>query len=206
MRQQQNLDSYRNSITTFLNHISFAHEQYRNGQYKLKKDQREFIAESAYLKIYISWETFLENSFIDYLLGEASITNKRPAKWANPLDSLHANNILKGVQKFVDWSNPEVVRRLSKVYFHEGYVFNSELSAINNDLLDMKKIRNSAAHVSSSTSNELDALSTRLLGRPCTGFSAYKLLFSTNPNNAPATFIDDYIAKLDITAEAIANG
>lgn len=207
MSLQQNLTDYRASVADCNSFISFAHQQYANGNYKINANLRKFISESAFLKIFIAWETFLENSFIDYLMGEPSILNNRPARWATPISREHANQLLIGTQKYVDWANPEITRKLSKIYFHEGYVFNTQLSAVNTELLDLKTIRNSAAHLSSSTSAKLDSLSSRLLNRQCNNYTAYKLLFSPDPNSTTGgTILSNYLVVLDISAEIIANG
>lgn len=80
----QNLTDFRASIPELNQHISFAHQRYANGSFKHQSKLREFIAESAYLRIYVAWETFTEKSFIDYLINEESINQNRPAKWAMP--------------------------------------------------------------------------------------------------------------------------
>ncbi len=205
MGLQQNLLDFRTSVAECNNHISFAHLQYANGSYKINSNLRKFISESAFLKIFIAWETFLENSFVDYLMGEPSILNNRPARWATPIDQKHAQQLLVGTQNYVDWANPEITRKLSKLYFHQGYVFNTQLSSINSELLDLKTIRNSAAHMSSSTSTKLDALSSRLLSRQCIDYTAYRLLFSTEPT-ANISILTTYLTLLDVSAEIIANG
>jgi len=108
----------------------------------------------------------------------------------------------------MDWSNPEAIRKISQIFFHQGYVFNTSLSAINNDLMDLKTIRNSAAHMSSTTASKLDGLSTRILSAPCANYTAYRTLFSTDPRSGAAaqTVIDRYLQILDVAAEQIANG
>lgn len=207
MALQQNLIDFRTAVNECNNHIAFAHQQYANGTYKINSSLRKFISESAFLKIFIAWESFLEQSFIDYLMGLPSIQNNRPAKWATPIDEEHAHQLLIGTQKYVDWANPEITRKLSKIYFHQGYVFNTQLGAVNTELLDLKTIRNSAAHLSSSTSSKLDGLSSRLLNRQCTNYTAYKLLFSNAPNSAAGdTILTNYLNLLDLSAEIIANG
>jgi hypothetical protein len=205
----QNLLDYRNSVIECQSFIDHAHLKYANGSYKINQNLRIFISESAFLKIFIAWETFLEQCFVDYLLNEPSILVNRPAKWANPIDRVHANKMIIGTQKYMDWANPELVRRLSEVYFHNGYLFNTQLGAINNDLLDLKTIRNSAAHLSSTTSSKLDGLSTRILGRPCVNFTAYNLLFANDPLSTTtpiSNILTKYLTLLDVSAEIIANG
>jgi hypothetical protein len=204
----QNLADFRATKNDLVAHITFAHARYANNNYKIASNLREFISESAFLRIYIGWETFVENCFVDYLLNEPSILNNRPAKWANPIDKEHAHQIIIGNQKHMDWSNPETIRKISQIFFHQGYVFNSSLSAINNDLMDLKTIRNSAAHLSSTTSSKLDGLSTRILRTPCSNYTAYKLLFSNDPRSTSPqqNVLTRYLDILDLAAEQIANG
>lgn len=207
MALAQNLTDFRASTTELVSHISYAHQKYANGSFKIARNLREFISESAFLRIYIAWVTFVENSFVDYLLNEPSILNNRPAKWVNPIDKEHAQQIIIGNQRHMDWSNPETIRKISQIFFHQGYVFNTSLSAINNDLMDLKTIRNSAAHTSSTTSSKLDGLSTRILGVTCTNYTAYRLLFSIDPRGTPnQKVLDRYLQILDVAAEQIANG
>lgn len=208
MALAQNLSDFRASTVELVSHITFAHQKYANGSYKVARNLREFICESALLRIFIAWETFVQNSFVDYLLNEPSILNNRPAKWVNPINQEHAQQIIIGNQRHMDWSNPETIRKISQIFFHQGYVFNTTLSAINNDLMDLKAIRNSAAHISSTTSGKLDGVSTRILNTPCASYTAYRLLFSIDPRTGAAnqTVLDRYLQLLDVAAEQIANG
>ncbi|HWD88020.1 MAG TPA: hypothetical protein VG367_07840 [Mucilaginibacter sp.] len=204
----QNLADFRTAVNDLMLHINFAHQRYNNNSFKIARNLREFICESAFLRIYIAWETFLENCFVDYLLNEVSILSNRPAKWVNPIDKEHALQIIIGNQRHMDWSNPEIVRKISGIFFHQGYVFNAVLSAINNDLFDLKTIRNSAAHTSSTTASKLDGLSTRILNTPCNNYTAYRLLFSNDPRSATQnqTVLVRYLQIIDVAAEQIANG
>ena len=208
MALAQNLDDFRLATNQLTAHITFAHQKYASGSYKVAVDLREFISESAFLRIYIAWETFVENCFVDYLLNEPSILNNRPAKWVNPIDKEHAHQIIIGNQRHMDWSNPEAIRNISKIFFHQGYIFNTSLSAINTDLMDLKTIRNSAAHISSTTTSKLDGLSTRILNTPCSDYTSYKLLFSIDPRSTvPNTnVLNRYLQIIDVAAEQIANG
>lgn len=208
MALNQNLIDFRATIHELNQHIQFAHLKYAGGNYKIPANLREFISESAFLKMFIAWETFVEKSFVDYLINEESILCRRPAKWVNPIDANHAHQIIIGNQKHMDWSNPETIRKISKIFFHQGYVFDAALSSINADLMDMKTIRNSAAHVSSTTTAKLDGLATRILATPSVNFTAYRLLFSIDPRSMPAgqNVLSRFLNLLDIAAEEIANG
>lgn len=203
----QNLIDFRNSVTELSSHVSYAHQKYANNRYKIAQNLREFISESAFLRIYIAWETFLEVCFVDYLLNEVSVLLNRPAKWVNPINQDHAQQIIIGNQRHMDWSNPEAVRKISNIFFHQGYVFNSVLSSLQQDLMDLKTIRNGAAHISSTTAGKLDGLSTRILTVQCSNYTAYQLLFATDPRSTTnQTVLERYLQILDVAAEQIANG
>lgn len=208
MALAQHLADFRATYAELNMHILYANAKTATGRFKIAVNLREFICESAFLRMFIAWETFVENCFVDYLLNEPSILNNRPAKWVNPMNKEHALEIIIGNQRFMDWSNPEAIRKVSQIYFHQGYVFNSTLSAINNDLMDLKTIRNSAAHMSSTTASKLDGLSTRVLTVPCINYTAYKLLFSIDPRTTTSsqTVLERYLEILDFAAEQIANG
>ena len=78
---------------------------------------------------------------------------------------MHAHRILIGTQKYVDWSNPEIIRRLCNLFFDPSNPFDTYIASINTDLFDLKTIRNAAAHLTSTTSQQLDSLATRKLKR-----------------------------------------
>jgi hypothetical protein len=64
------LTTFRGSVAEANGFIDLAFQQDGNGNYALPQNQREFITDSAYLKIFIAWETFLENCFIKYMPWE----------------------------------------------------------------------------------------------------------------------------------------
>jgi hypothetical protein len=204
---QDTLNAYRASVIEIRSHISLAFQLDAAGEYVLSKPQRDFITDSAFLKVYIAWETFLESAFIKYMTGLPTITGSVVTRHVTPIDTNHANDILIGVQTFVDWSRADVVLKLSSLYFVTGNPFQVYIGTVVSDLQDLKTIRNALAHLSSTTSVKLDALASRLLGRPVTSMGVSDLIFMIDPTSAGvSTIIDSYLNKLDIVAEGIANG
>ena len=57
MTLQNNLTKYRDTVIKCRGFISFAHQQDSNGQYLIEEGLREFISESAFLKIFSAWES-----------------------------------------------------------------------------------------------------------------------------------------------------
>jgi hypothetical protein len=169
-------------------------------------DQRRVITHAGFLQFFIGWETFLEGSLNDYMMGELSGIGTTIPRWVLPPTADHATSILIGTQKYVDYTNPEIVRRLAKLYLDTGRPFDPVLASIHTDLFDLKTIRNAAAHLSSTTSSQLDALSTRKLGIQCTNYTVYDLILAADPASATGgTILESYIAILDAAAHLIAN-
>ena len=201
------LNNFRSSITEANGFISIAFQQDASGTYLLPQNQRDFITDSAFLKMFIAWETFLESIFIKYMLGELSILGTMVPRFVQPSNKDHALQILIGTQKYVDWSNPEIVKRLSNIYFANGNHIDIFISSIFIELFDLKTIRNAAAHLSTTTGKQLDSLGSRLLNLTQANLTVSQLIFTSDPSGTGGTtFLSTYLTKLDITAEGIANG
>lgn len=200
------LTAFRAEVTTCQGFVSKAFTQNTAGTYLLTSPERSFVVDSAFLKIFIAWESFLEEVFVRYLLGQPSTTGKLAVRHATPSSDQHAREILIGTQKYVDWSNPEIVRRLARLYFSNGEPIEAVLGSIQNDLFDLKTVRNAAAHLTSTTGKSLDALASRRLGRVCTNIAVSDFVLSANPATGGTTSVlDGYLAVIDAGAHNIAN-
>lgn len=201
------LSNFRVSVAEANGFIALAYQQDVTGNYVLPQNQRDFISDSAFLKLFIAWESFLEKSFIQYMLGEPSVLGHAITRYVQPLDQTHANKLIIGTQKYVDWSNPEIVKRLCNLYFVVGNPIDTFVSSMMADLFDLKTIRNAAAHLTSTTRQQLDSVGTRRLKRACTNLKVSDFIFAIDPDSpASETILTTYLNKLDITAEGIANG
>lgn len=201
------LNDFRNSIVQAKSFIAIAFMMDTAGNYLLVPTQRDFIADSAFMKIFIAWESFLESATIRYMLGEQSISGTPVTRYVQPLDQAHAHKMLIGTQKYVDWANPEIVRKLCNIFFDPlSNPFNTFISSINSDLIDLKTIRNAAAHLSSTTSAQLNSVAGRILRRVVLNTTVSQLIFSIVPASpARQTVLDMFLSKLDIAASGIAN-
>ncbi len=203
MTLRQILIQYQKSIKTVRALVVTAHSQDPRNRFTIPEDQRVIIIEAALLRLFISWETFLQDCFTSYLLGRKSISRRRYKRYTFPLDSQHAIDISTGLSRYVDWSTPSTVKKIARLHFENGEPFFSIISAIESDLNDLKTIRNSTAHSSFTTSNELDALATRLLKRPVSNVRVYDLVLSIDPNQPNYTILETYIQKLNSATIAL---
>lgn len=200
------LQEFRDSVVVARRLITAAHATDANGAFVWPEQDRWTVSEAAFLKVFIAWESLQEKAFIEYLVGTASGAGNVVQRHATPLDRAHANQMLIGVMRFVDWSTPDVVRKLSKNFFVNGEPFEGVLASIHSDLLDLKTIRNAAAHLATSTTQQLDALASRKLQRSVTGISTATLLLSVDPSSAAGnTIFETYVALLDAAAHGIVN-
>ncbi len=163
-------------------HMQSIHVIDGKGGYERSLSERSLVAEACFLKLFVALEEFLEVSFAHYLAGRMSTERWRPSKYAKPIDTEHALNMLRGVQPFVDWSNPEKVILYACLYFKEGEPYKTPLSGAISHLKSMKTVRNSSAHLSTTTQRSLEGLYSRWTGNPKLGVIAYDILMATGVN------------------------
>lgn len=198
------LNDFRNSVSDAEALIVSAHLSDNTGNPLWRTGEVQTITQAAFVKFFIAWESFLERTLADYMRGEPSAAGSVLTRFASPTDHAHALKILIGTQKYVDYSNPEIVRKLAGLYLDNGGPFETVLSAVNIQLFDLKTIRNAAAHLSSTTTKQLDSLASRKLGPPRSGVTVYDLITSVDPSSSTGdTILRTYISELDAAAYAI---
>lgn len=200
-----NLSEFRAGISKVNNYVEIAFKKAEDGTDICTAEEQKFIISSAFLKMFIYWESFLEKAFIIYLTGGQSTNGHTLVKYAHPRDEQHAHKMIIGTQKYVDWANHEIVIRLSNLYFENGSPIQSILASISSDLSDLKNVRNAAAHISSTTQAKLDGIASRTLKATVTNTTVDQFIMQPHPDNATITILQHYQGILDIAAENIAS-
>ena len=126
--------------------IAQAHATDAGGQFLQPAPVRYFMTEAAVVRVHVAWERYLEESFLEYVMGAPSATGKAVTSYLAAPATDHARRVLIGTQRYVDWSNPEIVVRLARLYLGAGEPYSAALSAVQTDLFDLRIIRNAAAH------------------------------------------------------------
>jgi hypothetical protein len=193
-----------NEIAFIARMVTDAHKTDSNGNYVVAVDEREFISNASFLRMQMALETFLEKSFVHYLMGGASTVGTTATTFAAPPNDEHAMSMVIGTQRFADWSRPDIVLKLARLYFANGGPFDSALTAITSDMSDMKTIRNGTAHVSTSTTASLSALYARKTGNQPKPVTAYEVMMSIDQSTNQA-LISSYQVVVLATADLIAN-
>ncbi len=166
----------------------------------------EQVTISAFLNLFIGWEKFLEQALVGYMLGLPTLNGKFPVKYVSPIDWTAAQNILKGVNTYFSYSNHGNVKKIVRMYFENGYPFEPCLSSINQQLEHLKTMRNSSAHIDTTTQAKLDNVHNAILGRPTTNTSLYQLLLSPIPAERGVKVYEKYRDTLEAAASDIATG
>ncbi len=187
--------------------IASAHRVDAGGVSMFPAADRNMITVAAFLNLFVAWEEFLETAMSQFMFGTPTLSGNAPVRYAAPPDIEAAKRMLIGTNKYFDFANHELVRKMAALYFQNGYPFEPHLSAIATDLADLRTMRNASAHLSSTTQRALESLAQRIFGVPRPGISLYAMLTAVDPRaTAGATVFADARDKLLTTAQLIAHG
>jgi len=133
----------------------------------LSSDEIYSIYELSFLKIYLSWESFIGRVFILYMIGEKTDSGYAPKRYVTPRDEKHAYDIIKCGRSFPDWLNIEFIRERSELFFKNGEPFKTALYSktnIRGALQNMKVLRNIIVHASKEAEEKYENMLRNELG------------------------------------------
>jgi hypothetical protein len=201
------LAEFKASVAQCENLIANAHRVDAAGVPILPSVDQGQITVAAFLNLFIAWESFLETSLHDLMVGGTPIGGQPTVRYVIPPNLAAAQKLLKGAMRYFDFANHENVRTIVNLYFQNGYPFEPHISAIVSELNDLKTMRNASAHISSTTQQALESLAGRIFGAPRPNITLYQLLTAVDPRSAAAdTVFVEYRKKLEVAAELISNG
>lgn len=165
----------------------------------------EQIAELSYLRIYLAWESFLEESFMRYLHGARTLSGSRVVTYARPRTLEHARELLIGLdrgRRYADWTVRATVTERAKLLFKDGGPFAATLDAAARDLDDMRILRDCIAHRSDYVSKKLAQVVQRHLGLAA-NIHPGRFLLRARPGTAE-TFLEYFTRVIVLAAEQVA--
>ncbi len=173
-----NLNLYATSLQLYIEHSDLFSEIMRN-----------MIVEYAILKLFGKWEKFLEDIFIEYMLGGCRE---------------HAYKMIRNVNLYPDWSDVEKVLTNARNFFENGGSFEI-LKTVKAELTSFKKVRNSIAHISIRAKKDFENLVQGKVGYLPDGITPAKFLieFKTGRERNAPTYCEHYIAYLKDTAKML---
>lgn len=186
------------------NSVAWAVSRLPRGVPRFSYRHREIIVEVAFLRAFLAWEIFLEESFILYTLGKRSPRGKPPRSFVVPPNRTIAEQLcVPERREYVDWAVDLVIER-AKRFFLNGRPYAPVLRSQINTFTEMKTIRNTIVHSSSSSQEKFKSLVRRKLG-PCPpGLTVGGFLSTTVPGSSPPeSFLEDYFQQILLAAERI---
>lgn len=90
------------------------------------------------------------------------------------------------------------------MFLEQDNPIKTAIHATNSDLFDLKTIRNTAAHISTTTLQKLDSVASRLYGRQMVNTKVAEVIYHVRTDGkTQRAYLKDL---LDVAAENVANG
>jgi hypothetical protein len=139
------------------------------------------MLELSFLRIFATWEDFLEETFIRYMCRGKTASAYCPKCYATPTSMEHALAILKGSRPFASWTSPSEIRERAKLFFKGGEPYENAVASAARELEEMRQIRNSVAHRSGSAWDQFQDMARKNLGYRPRGLSPGSFLATSGP-------------------------
>jgi hypothetical protein len=157
-----------------------------------------------FLKLHLSWESFLESTFTRYICGYSSPSGMLPALLISRQPSISdaLSNILQG-KKYLSWAPSETISR-SKKYMNNGEPYVSAISLAKNDLENLYIIRNRIAHSSQFARDNFRDLVRQEIGYNPKGMTPGRFLLAKKRlGRKKISYIQYYLDNLEILSNLI---
>ena len=158
----------------------------------------EYLYEIAFLRIFVAWETFLEESFLRYMCGFSSpgAQPQTSLQGAYSPNLAHARAALHGSQQYLLWHSPAKVIARSKNIFVNGA---HELVVASNQarVEYFARVRHRIAHGQQDAQKKFDAATMNLVGRRYPASRVGRFLRDADPRHPlPTRWIESIAAEL----------
>lgn len=173
------------------------------GAVRLPTYQKALIYELAYLRCFLAWEVFLEETFYAYMLRKPAPDGTLFQRYVNPVSDEHARKIVRGQRRYAMWAKSKEVIGRAELFFDHGEPFASGLGAASSDLADMVVVRNRIAHQSGNAKADFLDLVRRKHGSVPRGTNAGRFLLGSEPAATQNRF-EDYLEVITAVSRVIA--
>ena len=86
----------------------------------LSKHQLHFLTEAIFFRAFRAYEKFLGDIFLLYCLEKRPRSGAKVTAYLNPKSFAHAEKLIQGSQRFLDWLDPDTVISRAEVYSRIG--------------------------------------------------------------------------------------
>ncbi|MDB6124784.1 MAG: hypothetical protein JWQ71_3777 [Pedosphaera sp.] len=180
------------------NHLQYYHAA------RFKREHFTQIVGLAFMKSFLTWEAFLEEAFILYLLGKKSPNGYAPARHAIPMNRQHAVELLASDARHTDWTAATRVVSRANRFFKGGHPFVNVIRPQSNLLDNLKTIRNALSHESEEATDKFESLvRNELTFLPLRMVPGTFLMMLKPQHTPPKTYLQFYTETFRSMAEAI---
>ena len=177
------------------------------GVLRFSQKHREYITELGFLRAFLAWEEFIEETFTLYLLGKSPPRGRPPHRYVEPPTRTIAEQLIVPERRqYVRWTIAAEVAERADRFFRNGKPFSPTLRPQTNMFDDMRTIRNAIAHAQAASQNSFKSLVRRNspTGTFPPNLTIGGFLNSTVPASAPASsFFETYVERLRFSAGQI---
>jgi hypothetical protein len=150
--------------------------------------ERDYIVEMAFIRMFLAWEDFLEESFIRYMRGARRSKGQqaRPLTTVTSLDQ--ARRVVAGERRrYADWYDPATILERARLHLKDGEPYASAIGPAMTHLDRMRIIRNRIAHRSQWALQQFTQLLRDLYGSTAHQTPGRVLLAQPSQSALPAT-------------------
>jgi hypothetical protein len=163
------------------------------------------MTEMAFLRAFLAWETFLEESFVLYLSGQKPPRGRPAHRYTYPPNvKLATDWLIPEGRRYADWTNALIVAGRAERFFRSGWPFAPVLHSHHNALDESRILRNAIAHTSVSAHQTFEQLARDKLGSFPSNLTVGAFLGMTVPKAIPpVSFLEKYLAMIELAARQI---
>jgi hypothetical protein len=167
--------------------------------------RRDSIIELAFLRGFLAWESFLEESFILHMLGKIPRRGRAPHRYVQPPSRKAAFKLSADGRAYASWEVAADVANRATRFFRDGRPYTAPLRAYRNTLDNARTLRNAVAHRSETAQEHFEGLARAELGGVLPpGITVGGFLNTVRPGTAPPqSFLEFYLGTLQTVAEQI---
>lgn len=166
--------------------------------------RRDSMIEIAFLRMFLAWEVFIEQSFVLYVMGAKPLRGRSLQRFVFPPTRSKAEEWLTDGRDYATWGSAAAVGQRAERYFRDGRPFAEILRANQNFLDETRFIRNAIAHRSGDAFERFEVLVRNRLGALPANTTVGSFLATAVPVSAPPqAFWEFYLLKLTQLAESI---
>ena len=164
----------------------------------------EMVSEMAYLRAFLAWESFLEESFVLYLWGKRPPVGNPPKRYVSPPTRRLAEQLAAEGKAYADWTVAQKIIERADRFLQDGKPYSPVLKSHRHTLEEMKTIRNAIVHMSTHSQDRFKSLTRRKLGTYPSNLTIGGFLTMTIPHShPPESFFEYYLAHIRLAAETI---